>query len=54
MEPSSPPGPEFEDEREMLIGNDDNAEEEEEGEELFGDEFERCYLEPSSGKWSSI
>ncbi len=42
-EPSSPPGPEFEDERDVLLGNDGDApaEDEEEGEELFGDNFER-------------
>ena len=48
MEPSSPPGPEFDDEREMLLGNDDNVEDEGEGEELFGDNFERCILKPPS------
>ena len=42
LEPSSPAGPEFEDERDMLLGNDGDApvEEEEEGEELFGDNFQ--------------
>jgi len=43
LEPSSPAGPAFEDERNMLLGNDGDApaEEEGEGEELFGDNFER-------------
>ena len=43
-EPSSPNHPAFEDETDALLGNDDGdvpAEEEEEGEELFGDGFER-------------
>ena len=43
VDPSSPAGPEFADEREELLGNEDNipVEDEEEGEELFGDNFER-------------
>lgn len=42
VEPSSPAGPEF-DERDVLLGNDDGipVDDEEEGEELFGDNFER-------------
>ena len=41
--PSSPAGPEYADERDELLGNEDNipVEDEEEGEELFGDDFER-------------
>ena len=42
VDPSSPPGPQFEDEADELLGNNDLREEEEEGEELFGDNFERC------------
>ncbi len=38
-------GPQFEDEADELLGNNDMAEEEEEGEELFGDNFERCVCE---------
>ena len=46
MEPSSPAGPEFEDEREELLGNIDNVpgEDEEEGEDLFGGDIERYEL----------
>ena len=43
-EPSSPARGPFEDETEILLGNDGgipNEDEEEEGEELFGDDFER-------------
>jgi len=46
MEPSSSPGwedlPPFQDETDMVLGNDADvpAEEEEEGEELFGENFE--------------
>ena len=46
MEPSSSPGredlPPFQDETDAVLGNDANvpAEEEEEGEELFGENFE--------------
>ena len=48
VEPSSPPGPEFEDERDALLGNDDNLEEEEEGEGLFEGDFERYVAWPDS------
>lgn len=41
MEPSSPAGPQFEDEADVLLGNNTDLDEEEEGEELFGDNFER-------------
>ena len=46
VEPSSPAGPMFDDddnERDLLLGNDGDVpvEEEGEGEELFGDNFER-------------
>lgn len=40
VEPSSPPGPEYDDERDMLLGNNDNIDEEEEGEELFDPNFD--------------
>ncbi len=36
-------GPQFEDEADELLGNNDMIEEEEEGEELFGDNFERYF-----------
>lgn len=43
VEPSSPNHPTFEDETDALLGNDGDVpvEDEEEGEELFGDNFER-------------
>ena len=43
VEPSSPNHPAFEDETDVLLGNDGDVppEDEEEGEELFGDNFER-------------
>lgn len=41
MDPSSPAGPEYGDERDALLGNDDLPLEEEDGEELFGDNYER-------------
>ena len=44
MDPSSDPAHQdlapFEDETDALLGNDGDMEEEEEGEELFGDNFE--------------
>ncbi len=45
--PSSPAGPEYDadrDERDALLGNDEEVplEDEGEGEELFGDNYERC------------
>ena len=47
VEPSSPGGPQFEDEADLLLGNDaDDLGEEEEGEELFGDNFERWEMAP--------
>ena len=48
VEPSSPNHPTFEDETDVLLGNDGDvpAEDEEEGEELFGDNFERWVLPP--------
>lgn len=49
MDPSSPPGPEFGDEADVLLGNNDGAvEDEEEGEELFGDNFERYVFSTDS------
>lgn len=45
VDPSSPAGPEYGNERDMLLGNDDLPLEEEDGEELFGDNYERCCLE---------
>ena len=43
VEPSSPNRPAFEDETDALLGNERDAppEDEEDGEELFGDNFER-------------
>ena len=43
VEPSSPNHPTFEDETDVLLGNDGDIppEDEEDGEELFGDNFER-------------
>jgi len=41
VEPSSPIGPQFEDEGDDVLGNNDAPQEEEDGEELFGDNFER-------------
>ena len=43
VEPSSPSHPAFEDETDVLLGNDVDVppEDEEDGEELFGDNFER-------------